>query len=128
LILQRPDDRRVDSIAVFDFRSQRSSKDTILGVLCGKQNWIANGELVLGQGPGLVRAQNIDPRTRTSAADQGRYRGATVFAVLGCKAAARLTPFRRAAVNSMALPMLPAGMAAISSQDASWPTRADKGL
>jgi hypothetical protein len=39
------------------------------------------------------------------------------LAVLGCKAAGRLTPFRPAAVNSMALPMLPAGMAAISSQD-----------
>src|SRR5215472_4278686 len=74
----------------------------------------------------------LSPRTRTSAGDQGRHRRATAFAVLRCKAAGRLTPFRPAAVNSMELPMLPAGMAAISSQDASWPnspTRAyDKGL
>src|SRR5262247_436048 len=62
LILQRRDHRGVNGVAILDLRSQGSGQDAILRAFGGKQDWIAERELVLGQGPGLVRAQNVDPR------------------------------------------------------------------
>src|SRR5262249_40870337 len=56
LILQRRDHRGVDGVAILDLRGQGGGQDAILRVLRRKQDWIAERELVLGQGPGLVRA------------------------------------------------------------------------
>jgi hypothetical protein len=60
LILQCFDHRGVDGVAILDLRSQGSRQDALLRALGGKQDGLAERELVLGERPGLVRAQNVD--------------------------------------------------------------------
>jgi hypothetical protein len=60
VILQRRDDRVIDGVASVGLRGKRAGEDDLLGALGRQQDRLTQGELVLGQGAGLVRAEDID--------------------------------------------------------------------
>ena len=62
IVLQTADHGQVNSVLVFRTRSQRSAEDNLVGRDTVHTERIAQRQLVLGQGAGLIRAQHIHAR------------------------------------------------------------------
>jgi hypothetical protein len=60
--LHPPAHRLVDVVLAAFLRGQGAGQDQLVGELGLEQDRVAEGQDVLGQRPGLVRAENVDPR------------------------------------------------------------------